>query len=167
MIILPRKIYLTAINKYWKVSYIHSPGKLTLLEQPHRVLVLYGKRYSKRAALQLISKWVRLKSQAYLTKLLIKLSHQTKINYKKLIIRSQKSQWGSCSSTKVISLNYKLIFLPPSLVKHLILHELCHIPRLNHSKKFWEELEKYDKNWKDNKKALYHAVSYLPEWVIF
>ena len=167
MVILPKEIYLTAMNKRWKVSYIASPGKLIIIEHPHRELALYGKNYSKRAALHLIIRWVRLKTHDYLNLLLKQLNRKVKVNYKKLIIRSHEWQWGSYSSTKTISLNYKIIFLPPALVKHILFHELCHVRYLEHSEKFWREVAKFDKNWKKNKKALNDADSYIPKWVIF
>ena len=166
MIILPRDIYLTAMKKYRKVSYIESPGKLILLEHPHQELVLYGKDYSKIAALHLIIRWVRLNAHYHLSALLHKLNRRVKANYKKLIIRSHEAQWGSYSTSKTISLNYKLIFLPPSLVKYIIIHELCHTRYLAHSPEFWKELEKYDKNWKKNRDAMNDADDYIPSWVI-
>lgn len=167
MIFLPRKIYLTAINKHWKVSYIHSSEKLTLIESPHHKLTLYGKNYSKRAALKLITKWIKLKAQDYLSLELIKINRRIKANYKKVIVRSNESQWGSCSNNKTISLDCKLIFLPKPLVRYLIIHELCHLRHLNHSKRFWDEVEKFDKKWSENKKAMKTALEYIPEWAIF
>lgn len=168
MIVLPKKIYLTAIGKEWKVSYHHTtPCKLTLVEYPHRKLVLYGKRYSKRAAMKLITRWIKLKSKIYLSALVIHFNRKIKAKYAKLRIHSLIMEWGSYSSKKVLGLNYKLIFLPPSLVKHLIIHELCHTRHLNHSPEFWKEVEKYDRNWKRNKMKLYAADIHIPEWVIF
>ena len=155
------------MKKYRKVAYFESPGKLILIEHPHRLLVLYGKNYSKRAALHLLIRWVKLNAHYHLTALLKKLNRRVKANYKKLIIRSQEAQWGSYSSSKTLSLNYKLIFLPPSIVRYVILHELCHTRYLEHSPRFWKELAKYDKNWKANRKAINDISEYLPPWLIY
>ena len=167
MVVLPKTIYLRAMGKRWKVSYIHTPGKLSLIEHPYRKLVVYGKNYSKRAAIKLLNKWIKIKSEEFLVALLIKLNRKIKANYKKLRIHSLKLEWGSYSSTKLLSLNYTLIFLPPTLVKHIIIHELCHIRYMDHSPAFWKELAKFDKNWKKNKKALHDADMHIPEWSIF
>ena len=67
---------------------------------------------------------------------------------------------------KLFSLNYKLIFLPPTLVKYIVLHELCHARYIDHSPEFWKELEKFDKNWKKNRAALDEADEFIPSWVI-
>lgn len=167
MIKLPKKVFLRAVNKHWKISYIKSPGKLVIVELPHRQIVVYGKNYSKRTALNLITKWIRLKAHAYLTTLLHKLNRKVKVKFKKLIIRSHEAQWGSYSSTKTMSLNYKLIFLPQALAKHVILHELCHVHHLSHAKIFWDDLARYDKHWEKHRTELFDADKYIPEWVIF
>lgn len=57
--------------------------------------------------------------------------------YKKVSIRNQKSRWGSCSKTGTISFNYKIALLPPHLADYIVVHELCHLGEMNHSKKFW------------------------------
>jgi len=59
-------------------------------------------------------------------------------------VRDQKARWGSCSETGGISLNWRLILLPPSLQDHVILHELAHMEHFNHSRGFHQFLEKLD-----------------------
>lgn len=57
--------------------------------------------------------------------------------FKKIVIRNQKTRWGSCSKTGTISFNYKIALLPPHLADYIIVHELCHLGEMNHSRKFW------------------------------
>lgn len=63
--------------------------------------------------------------------------------YNKIVIRNQKTRWGSCSHKNNISLNIKLVLLPDELLNFVILHELVHTKIPNHSKNFWAELDKY------------------------
>jgi hypothetical protein len=55
----------------------------------------------------------------------------------RVAIRNQGTRWGSCSSKKNLNFNYKIIYLKPVFADYLIVHELCHLGELNHSKKFW------------------------------
>ena len=61
---------------------------------------------------------------------------------KNIVIRNQKSRWGSCSCNGTISLNWRLIQLPPAVRDYIIIHELMHLRELNHSPRFWREVEK-------------------------
>lgn len=61
--------------------------------------------------------------------------------YKELKIRKLTSRWGSCSSSKVVTLSYFLMQLPWELIDYVIMHELVHTRYLNHSPGFWRALE--------------------------
>ncbi|MGJ8654724.1 MAG: M48 family metallopeptidase [Opitutaceae bacterium] len=66
------------------------------------------------------------------------------LEYTKLSVRDQSSRWGSCSSSRGISLNWRLVLLAPELQDYVILHELAHLTEMNHSNHFWALLDSYD-----------------------
>lgn len=72
----------------------------------------------------------------------------------RVTVRDQSSRWGSCSSSRGISLNWRLILLPVHLQDYVILHELAHLNEMNHSKSFWNLLITYDAKTKLHDKQL-------------
>jgi hypothetical protein len=64
------------------------------------------------------------------------------LEVKRVTVRNQKTRWGSCSHNGTISLNWRLIQLPAAVRDYIIIHELMHLRELNHSLRFWAEVEK-------------------------
>ncbi|MEQ8907950.1 MAG: SprT family zinc-dependent metalloprotease [Vicingaceae bacterium] len=72
----------------------------------------------------------------------------------KVYYRWLEKRWGSCSKTARINLNYELIKAPKKCIEYVVVHELCHLAHLNHSRAFYELLEENFPNWKKTKSYL-------------
>lgn len=57
--------------------------------------------------------------------------------WNRVFVRSQKTKWGTCSRDGHISLNWRLIKCPETILDYLILHELCHTVHFDHSSAYW------------------------------
>lgn len=62
----------------------------------------------------------------------------------KLSYKEQTTRWGSCSSGKTVSFNWRLIHHPPEIIDYVVIHELAHLTEMNHSKQFWQIVERFD-----------------------
>lgn len=69
--------------------------------------------------------------------------------YNKITIRNQTSRWGSCSRKGNLNFNFRIALLPPDLADYIIVHELCHLGEFNHSRKFWDLVERTVPGWKE------------------
>lgn len=76
-------------------------------------------------------------------------------------VRDQESRWGSCSTSGRLSLNWRLILLPPVLQDYVIYHELAHMTEHNHSPHFWDLLHTYDPRAGRHDKALGRDYGFL------
>jgi predicted metal-dependent hydrolase len=164
-ITLPDAISFAAINQTWKVFYIESRFTSEFIERPNQELVLMGDIKNQSACQKKLLGWVREQAKFFLFSELQTLSEQTQLSFSKFTLRDQKTRWGSCTSEKSINLNYKLIFLPQRLMRHVIIHELCHTKYLNHAPKFWQLVAQHDQYWETHKSELRCADQYLPTWI--
>lgn len=72
----------------------------------------------------------------------IELSQKYGFHFTDVKIQASKTRWGSCSRVKRINLSFYLMLLPRYLIDYVILHELCHTIEMNHSEKFWFQMDK-------------------------
>ncbi len=165
--ILPETIALAAFNQCWKIYYVKAKNKrLRMVVRPGEELVLLGDTDNYQDCIKLLMEWVKTMAQKHLVALLDEVSQKINLPYRAVTIRGQRSRWGSCTSEKNISLNYKLIFLPKNLAQHILIHELCHTVFLNHSVKFWRLVASFDPEWKEHEREIKHAEKMIPFWVL-
>ena len=76
------------------------------------------------------------------------------VTYGKITVRNQKSKWGSCSGKGNLNFNCLMMLTPPEVRDYLIVHELCHRREMNHSARFWAEVEKVLPDYRERERWL-------------
>lgn len=69
-------------------------------------------------------------------------------------LSSAKTLWGSCTVDGNVRLNFRLVQLPPPLMRHVVAHELAHLVEFNHSARFWAIVAALDPQWKAHRRAV-------------
>ena len=146
--------------KYSKIKNIYIQIK------DGRVIVKAPKRVNKKEIEKIIqqkSEWIQKSIEKENTKEEFKniveknaneLIKETGLVPNKITIKQIKYAWGSCTSKKNITINLELIKYSQQAIRYVILHELCHIKHMNHSKEFWNLVEKYMPEYKKIKKEI-------------
>lgn len=98
--------------------------------------------------------FIRQQAKRYLIPRAEELAVKYNFSVTRYSLRQQKSRWGSCSSKGTISLNINLMKCPSEVIDYVIVHEFCHLRYMDHSQKFWREVEKYIPEYKKLRKQL-------------
>ncbi len=118
------------------------------------VLHVHSPCHARASILRLLEGWYRNEAQGYMTGRLALFAEKTGLWPKRITIRNQKTCWGSCSARGAISLNWRLMLAPATLVDYVLAHELCHLRHLNHSAAFWNLVEGLDPDCHAHRAAL-------------
>ena len=83
------------------------------------------------------------------------------LSVQRVTVRGQRTRWGSCSRRGTISLNWRLIQTPPFVSDYIILHELMHLREMNHSSRFWRQVESVCPDYRQAEQWLKHHSTLL------
>ncbi|MFO7525877.1 MAG: M48 family metallopeptidase [Ignavibacteriaceae bacterium] len=98
---------------------------------------------SNQSLNSLYQNWLYIKAEEYLIRRSKELAAKYDLVPQRITIRRQKTRWGSCSFSGIVSLNCKLMILRKELIDYVITHELCHLSEFNHSKNFWKLVKQF------------------------
>jgi predicted metal-dependent hydrolase len=162
---LPEDIPLRAEGMIVEVAYqTDDEGMLRLRQCGRERIEVTGHLADRAGCFLLLRKWLKHRAGRHLSRCLEEVSTQTGLRYRSIQMRSQKSRWGSCSNRGTISLNCKLMFIQPELVRYLMIHELCHTVQLNHSEQFWNLVKRYEPDYRNLDFQLRKAKDWVPPW---
>jgi predicted metal-dependent hydrolase len=162
---LPDAIQLPALGQAWQVTAQETAVPWAAVREtgPGRLLI-HGRitdEYASRAAL---ARWLVRQAYEHLAPRLEGLSGQLGLAYRRVCFKRQRTRWGSCSHHKSISLNAKLLFLDPALVRYVMVHELCHLAEMNHSPRFWSLVQRHHADFRAHDRELRKGWKSVPRW---
>lgn len=135
IVTIPNSFPVNSIDEYliaksqWVISKIDFFNKLN--KKQKLTFNSDGYKLYKDKALEIVTERLVALNNAHL-----------KFKFNKVMIKDQKTRWGSCSKKRNLNFNYKILFLPAKLRDYIIIHELCHLKELNHTSKFWKLVAK-------------------------
>ena len=139
-----RKLELAVQNNGGKSCTVELSGNRLLVK-------LDGRR---RSIASILEKWYRARAEMVFTQKADSYKELMGLSYSKILIRGQKTRWGSCSHNGRLSLNWKLLLAPEPVIDYVIIHELAHLRHMNHSGRFWDYVARFCPDWKKHRKWL-------------
>ena len=162
------------VNKLYPLILIENGSSLSIRgrktkiifekDKNHKIIISENKiaiKSDRGNYKKILQQWLRdqiLSDSRYYIKLI---SKQINLNINEIKLSNSFNYWGSCNTKGIIHLNWRLIFAPTSVLKYIIVHEVCHLKEFNHTKKFWELVKKMCPDYKDQIKWLKKNDSYL------
>lgn len=162
---LPDQVIFQATGSRFELRHAGAEGPVRLSADADIIRLTGG---ASRPALlrHALQRFAMREAHAALGPWLARVSAATGLSYERMQIRRQRTRWGSCSPSGTISLNACLMFQPAPVVNYLLLHELAHTRHMNHSRRFWRLVERFEPDWRELDAALTRGWREVPYWAL-
>ena len=161
----PSRIELRACEELWRVHLAGGAGRSRVLASREGLVILGGDAGHHPAVRQALHRWLMERARQVLSPLLQSCAHELGFSYQRVLIRRQRTRWGSCSTRGTISLNCCLLFQRPQVVRYLMIHELVHTLHMNHSRRFWQRVARHCPEYRSLDRELLDGWRRVPPWV--
>lgn len=160
--LLPSAIALPAVGANYAVHY--ASGKPAVREAGDTLLVFVPEQTPEHCwpALQ---GWLKRSARRHFSGLLTELSRETGLQPSRLQVRLQKTRWGSCSASGTISLNAAGMLRSAAELRYIVIHELCHLRHMNHGRRFWQLVERFEPDYRELDRRIGAAWQDNPLWL--
>jgi predicted metal-dependent hydrolase len=117
-----------------------------LMNRESKEIQLFMKDSTYKSAI--LIKFLKQEALSMFTELSFKQAKIMNITFNKIAVNDSISKWGSCSATKNLKYNFRLIMAPVFVIEYIVIHELAHIKEFNHSPQFWQLVNDLCPNFK-------------------
>jgi len=129
---------------------LHRENGHFILHTPENLSVQTRRRLVERA----VSQWYRREAERWFVERVAGWARRFGREPKQVLVRSQRSRWGSCGPDGTIRLTWRLMQLEPSLIDYVIVHELAHLRVKSHGPRFWQTVAQVLPDYKERRKRL-------------
>jgi predicted metal-dependent hydrolase len=138
---------------------------VSAVERSANRLLVYGDTDNTPACKEALRRWLARKTKEHIVPWLIRLAQEKGVELRNVVVKSQRTRWASCSAKKTISLNLRLLCLSEEFVRYILFHELAHCRYMNHSRRFWAEVQSFEPNYERLDAEIRNAWRYIPAWL--
>ena len=161
----PPHIELPACEETWRIHVADGPYRARIASPAPGLLTLGAGPGSGQSARQALRRWLMERARQALAPLLAQCAQELGFRYERVLVRRQRTRWGSCSTRGTVSLNCCLLFQRPPVVRYLMIHELVHTQHMNHSRRFWQCVARHCPDYRSLDRELLDGWRRVPDWV--
>lgn len=121
-----------------------------------------GHEIRSASIVRAIESWYRKHALAYLKGRIGVLAPRLGVQPSGILVRDQRTRWGSCSPQGVLRFNWRIIMTPPSLIDYVVVHELAHLRVRTHGPEYWAEVARVIPDHRDRRRRLRELGPHLP-----
>jgi predicted metal-dependent hydrolase len=118
------------------VDHAHRQGPAQVVFAQDRLTIIRG-RESRTSPAKTLENWLRKQARVAIEQHVAVVAGQLRRTPHTIYIMDQRTRWGSCSSRRNLSFNWRLIMAPEFVLRYLVTHEVVHLAIPDHSKRFW------------------------------
>ena len=161
----PARVDLPSCDESWRVHLAGGSGKVRLLRTTEGILSIGGDTSDTHAVRLVLRRWLTNRAEEILAPMLRECAGELGFEFERVLVRRQRTRWGSCSTRGTISLNCCLLFQRPPVVRYLLIHELVHTLHMNHSPRFWHRVGRHCPEYESLDRELLDGWRRVPSWV--
>jgi predicted metal-dependent hydrolase len=124
-------------HRAWLERELAKPPKMFHLGLQRDDVVWIGGLALPAPPLPSLEHWYREQARAELTRVVAREAQRLGVTFSRVTVRDQSTRWGSCSKAGALSFNWRLVVAPSAILTYVVVHELCHRIRHDHSTEFW------------------------------
>lgn len=162
----PDSVKLEATGQEYAVQYRFEPNTRQRWRSAADRLELHCESSDFSDAPAILRRWLLSEARRHLPDWVMRESQRVGDTPKRVQVRLQRTRWGSCSATGTISVNAALLFLEAELARYLVIHELCHMRHMNHSRAYWRHVAQFEPEYRSLDKRLSCSWQRIPWWAI-
>lgn len=136
-------------NKYSLV-----PASIKKIQTSDNFEILVPQNISGEKLMRSLKLWYKKAAKDILTARINVIADKIGLMPNEIKIGDSRGKWGSCNSKRIIVLNFRVLMLPPAIIDYVLVHELCHLKEMNHSKNFWNLVGQIYPSFEKAKKAI-------------
>ncbi len=162
---VPSRIELPAIGRSVTVGFAERSAKRPGWTQQGDILTLHACADDAPGSMAVLRDWLLAQARQHGPTQVSAVATAIGLSPARLQFRLQRTRWGSCSSRGTVSLNACMLFLEPRVLHYLLVHELCHLRHMNHSRRYWHLVARFEPDHRALDRQLDEAWRRVPAWV--